>query len=209
MSPRTPSFFHERQYWQQGITYIAGVDEVGVGALAGPVVAAAVVFAPTTHVRGIRDSKQLLPAQRQTLLPYIKTTALCWAVAEASIAEISRLNIYHAARLAMRRALEQLEPQPHFFLVDGLSERGVHSTIPGEAIVKGDAVSFTIAAASIVAKEYRDALMKKLHEEFPAYGFADHKGYATARHKQALTQLGSTPYHRPTYAPVARVKSLR
>lgn len=200
-----PSFSYERYYWQQGIQYVAGLDEVGVGALAGPAVAAAVMFLSGTRVQGIRDSKQLQPRRRQELVAYIKTKAIGWAIAEASVDEIALFNIHGAVRLAMRRAVEQIVPAPQFLLIDGLPTEHIHPAVNSASIVKGDCLSFTIAAASILAKEYRDALMKKLDTEFPVYGFAEHKGYATARHKQALTRFGATAHHRAAYAPVASV----
>lgn len=203
MPSAAPTFVHERVYWQQGIQHVAGLDEVGVGALAGPVVAGAVVFDSETSVQGIRDSKQLSSRQRAVVVEHIKCHALAWAIGEASVAEISSFNIRGAARLAMQRAVAQLACVPDFLLVDGLSFPGLHPTIPHQAIVGGDRFSLSIAAASIVAKEYRDELMRKLSVSFPEYGFAQHKGYATAAHKQALGRYGATPCHRATYAPVS------
>ncbi len=201
-----PTFRYERSYWDKGVRYIAGLDEVGVGALAGPAVAAVVVFAPGVRVRGIRDSKQLPPRRRRELITYIAAKAVAWAVAEASVAEIATLNIRGAVHLAMRRAIEQLAPTvPELLLVDGFSSEQLHPAIPSVAIIKGDRFSFTIAAASILAKEHRDALMERLDKKFPAYGFAEHKGYPTARHNYALAHFGATPHHRIAYAPVARV----
>lgn len=197
-----PTFAYERQYWQQGIDLVAGLDEVGMGAWAGPVVAGAVIFAAGTRLRGIRDSKQLTSRQREQLAPQIKDKAVAWAVAEASVEEISALNIRQASFLAMRRALEQLKPTPELLLIDGRGEQLVPD-IPAEYIIKGDAVCLSIAAASILAKVYRDALMIQLGEKYPNYGFAGHKGYGAPLHQQALQQYGPTPVHRPTYAPVA------
>jgi ribonuclease HII len=181
---------------------VAGIDEVGMGALAGPVVAAAVVFPGEIRLHGIRDSKQLTAPERERLVPYIQNKAIGWAIGEASVDEISQLNIWHAAHLAMRRAIEKLTAAPHMILVDGRPfSLGV--PIPLQAIIKGDACCTSIAAASVLAKVYRDTIMRQLDEEYPYYGFARHKGYSTRFHLAALERYGSCIHHRPTYSPVA------
>lgn len=199
---------YENQYWQQGIKLIAGLDEVGMGALAGPVVAGAVIMDGTEPPKDekitIRDSKALTAKQREKAAAWIRTHAISWAVAEASIAEITNLNILAAARLAMRRAVEQLLPAPELLLVDG-RQAVIHPTIPAECIISGDTSCFSIAAASILAKVHRDDIMRQLDERFPRYGFAAHKGYASRQHLQALVDFGPCVQHRPTYAPVAKL----
>jgi len=203
---KTPSFTYERQYWQQDISFVAGLDEVGMGAWAGPVVAGAVVFEKTERVqRGmrtlIRDSKLLSPEQREKAAGWVREHSLAWAVGEASVEEIFELNILQAARLAMRRAVKKLSQQPDFLLVDGYAKT-LHPTIPHQSVVKGDQKSFSIAAASIVAKVYRDTLMCRLAEEFPGYGFESHKGYGSRQHQEALRAQGACPCHRAGYAPI-------
>jgi len=200
-----PSFEYEQQYWQQGIRSIAGVDEVGMGALAGPVVAAAAVFAPEALPPDIiRDSKTLSALQREKASSWIKEHAVAFAVAEASVEEIFTLNIRRASHLAMRRALDSIRVQVELALIDG-NPAHVHPTIPSIAIIKGDAVSFSIAAASILAKLHRDAVMVQLGEAYPAYGFAGHKGYGSSLHLSALQENGPCPAHRAAYAPVAEL----
>jgi ribonuclease HII len=179
---------------------VAGVDEVGRGPLAGPVVAAAVILDDLHPVKGLRDSKTLGPATRERLAAEIRAKALCVSVAAASVDEIDRLNILQATLLAMRRAVEGLRLTPHHVLVDG--NRLPPLKVPAEAIVKGDAKVAAIAAASIVAKVHRDALLCELHGLHPAYGFADHKGYPTPEHLAALRAHGPCVAHRRSFAPV-------
>lgn len=200
-----PSFEYENQYWQQGIKVIAGVDEVGMGALAGPVVAAAVVFDPKIFPPDIiRDSKLLSAPQRDRALKWIKDNALHWSISQSSVEEISSINIRAASHLAMRRSLDSINVHIELALIDG-NPAQPHPTIPAVNIIKGDQKSFSIAAASILAKVYRDELMIKLGEQYPAYGFASHKGYGAALHLSALQQYGACPEHRVTYAPVRAV----
>lgn len=199
-----PSFTHEQTFWQQGIQTIAGIDEVGMGALAGPVVAAAVIVPQHTSLDGVRDSKTLTPKRREQLAGIIKESATAWAIGEASVEEISRLNIRAASHLAMARAVAQLLPVPQLLLIDGTPAQ-IHPTIPAVNIIDGDALSYSIAAASIIAKVYRDDRMAQLHTVFPQYGFASHKGYGSASHKEALAQYGPCPHHRPTYTPIAQL----
>jgi ribonuclease HII len=178
----------------------AGVDEVGRGPLAGPVVAAAVILDDLKPIKGLRDSKTLGAATRVRLDAEIRAKALCVAIAEASVAEIDELNILGATMLAMQRAVERLRLPPARVLIDG--NRIPVLRMPAEAIVNGDAKVAAIAAASIVAKVHRDALLCALHEAHPAYGFAGHKGYPTPAHLAALREHGPCEVHRRSFAPV-------
>jgi ribonuclease HII len=178
----------------------AGVDEAGRGPLAGPVVAAAVILDARAPIRGLADSKTLSPARRARLYDEICAKALALAIAEASVDEIDRLNILQATLLAMRRAVEGLRLLPRQVLVDG--NRLPQLPMPATAIVKGDAKVPAISAASILAKVHRDRLCVALHAQWPQYGFAQHKGYPTAAHLQALRLHGACPAHRRSFAPV-------
>jgi ribonuclease HII len=191
----------ERLLWRVGIRHVAGVDEVGMGPLAGPVVAAAVVLPVETHIDGVADSKVLPAALRERLAAEIRRRALGIGIAVVEPAEIDRVNIYQAGLRALRRAVEQLAPLvPGFVLVDGreIPDLG----IPQSAYPKGDSFVTSIAAASIVAKCHRDALMRQLDAEYPAYGFGRHMGYATRDHLAALRVHGPSPVHRRSFAPV-------
>jgi ribonuclease HII len=179
---------------------LAGVDEVGRGPLAGDVVAAAVILDPQRPIEGLRDSKKLTAKRREALAVIIKEQALSWAVARASVAEIDSINILQASLLAMHRAVAALSVQPGFVLVDG--NRIPRWDYAAEAVVKGDDRVPAIAAASILAKVQRDGELIALEETYPGYGFAAHKGYPTAAHLQALRELGVTPVHRKSFAPV-------
>ncbi len=183
---------------------VAGVDEVGRGPLAGPVVAAAVILDDLKPVKGLRDSKALTALRRERLYDEIMARALCVSIAEASAQEIDRLNILQATLLAMQRAVDRLRLPPRLVLVDG-NRLPVLKT-PAHAIVKGDTKVAAISAASIVAKVYRDRLCLDLHDRFPAYGFDGHKGYPTAVHLQALHEHGPCPEHRHSFAPVRRAQ---
>ncbi|MEY2618671.1 MAG: hypothetical protein RL522_1673 [Pseudomonadota bacterium] len=180
---------------------IAGVDEAGRGPLAGPVVAAAVILDDTQPIAGLADSKVLTALRRERLFDEIRAKALCCSIAQASVLEIDRLNILQATMLAMQRAVEGLRLKPVKVLVDGnrLPTLGVLS----EAIVGGDARVAAISAASILAKVHRDRLCAALHEQYPQYGFAGHKGYGTPEHLQALREHGACPEHRRSFSPVA------
>ncbi|MBN9338848.1 MAG: ribonuclease HII [Comamonadaceae bacterium SCN 68-20] len=182
---------------------IAGVDEAGRGPLAGPVVAAAVILDDQRPIAGLADSKKLSPARREALFDEIRAHALCCSIAEASVEEIDRLNILQATLLAMRRAVQGLRLKPVMVLVDG--NRLPVLDVPAEAIVKGDARVQAISAASILAKVHRDRWCAQLHERYPQYGFAGHKGYGTAAHMAALRAHGACPEHRRTFAPVAQL----
>jgi ribonuclease HII len=179
---------------------IAGVDEVGRGPLAGDVVAAAVILDPARPIEGLRDSKKLSEKRREELAVEIRERALAWAVTRASVAEIDQLNILHASMLAMKRAVEALEPQPGYVLVDG--NRLPVWNYASEPVVKGDDRVPAIAAASILAKVQRDNELIALEEQYPGYGFARHKGYPTKAHLAALRELGVTPVHRRSFGPV-------
>ncbi len=180
---------------------MAGLDEAGRGSLFGPVVAAAVILSPDARLRGVRDSKELSPSRREELSCEIKGRAAAWAVGEASAAEIDRINIYQASRLAMKRAVLALRVAPDFLLVDALR---VDLPCPQRDLIKGDARSRTIAAASVVAKVHRDACMREWDELYPQYGLARGKGYGTPEHLAALAEFGPTPHHRFTFEPVTR-----
>lgn len=193
----------ERERWARGITRLAGVDEAGMSPLAGPVAAAAVILPEGARLRGVDDSKKLDAHTREELAPVIRARALAWAVAFAEPEEIDRLNIYHAGLLAMRRAVVALVPAPEEVLVDARRIPGMD--MPQESIVKGDARSLSIAAASILAKTARDARMRALDERYPGYGFARHKGYPVPEHYAALRRLGACPVHRRSFAPVRAV----
>ncbi len=187
--------------WQR--SDLAGVDEVGRGPLAGDVVAAAVVLAPDRPIAGLRDSKRLTETRRIELADEIRASAAAWCIARASVAEIDQLNILQASLLAMRRAVEGLDPQPGAVLVDG--NRLPRWSYLAEAVVKGDDRVPAIAAASILAKVQRDAELVALEQEYPGYGFARHKGYPTAVHLEALQRLGVTDVHRRSFAPVKKL----
>ena len=191
--------------WQpEGL--ICGVDEAGRGPLAGPVVAAAVILDPRQPIDGLNDSKKLTAARREMLAVEIREKALAWAVAEASVQEIDRINILQASLLAMQRAVSGLSLMPEKALVDG--NKCPVLACPVEAIVGGDGKLAAIAAASILAKTVRDALMQELHVRYPQYGFDRHKGYPTAFHLAALREHGISPVHRRSYGPVAQLMLL-
>ena len=179
---------------------VCGADEAGRGPLAGPVVAAAVILDPRRPIDGLRDSKQLSPRRREDLSQAIRGRATAWAIAEASVQEIDRLNILQASLLAMQRAIELLDPAAEVALIDG--NRLPRLRIEARAIVGGDALEPAISAASILAKQHRDRLMAELDRTFPGYGFAAHAGYPTPRHLERLRQLGPCAAHRRSFAPV-------
>jgi ribonuclease HII len=193
----------EMPLWEAGLQRLAGIDEAGMGTLAGPVVAAAVILPRGLEPRGLDDSKQLDAATRERLTAEVKAGAVAWAVGQASPEEVDRLNVHWAGLLAMRRAAEALRPQPDHLLVDARRIPGLD--LPQLAIVKGDARSLSIAAASVVAKTTRDALMVEAARRWPGYGFERHKGYGAPEHLEALRRLGPCPIHRRSYAPVRAV----
>lgn len=201
MSPIRTTWRFERALYAQGYALVAGVDEVGMGCLAGPVIAAAVILPPEIRIDFIRDSKTLTALQRNRLATLIQTKAIAWAIGEATPEEIRTLNLHWAAVEAMKRALAALQPAPDAVLSDAYR-------IPGlacfhEPVIKGDRKVRSIAAASIIAKVHRDALMVDLDQQYPGYGFAIHKGYATKAHRRALRRRGPCAIHRPSFAPVA------
>ena len=190
---------YEKKAWASGAHLVAGVDEVGRGSLFGCVVAAAVILDPAYRVRGLRDSKLLLPERREVLAERIREHAVAWAVAAVDAARIDQINIYHASRAAMREAVLQLAPTPDHLLIDALK---IDCEMPQDAIIHGDALSASIAAASILAKVERDRMMCEWDAIFPEYGLASHKGYSTPKHLAVLRELGPTPLHRQSFAPV-------
>lgn len=200
LTPRCTSLY-ERRARRQGFALLAGLDEAGRGCLFGDVYAAAVILPERCAIRGLNDSKQVKPAGRERLAVAIQADAVAWSVATATAEEIDRINIYQASRLAMKRALDALDVRPDYLLVDALK---LDTPIPQLGLVHGDALSISIAAASILAKTARDHAMQAWHERYPRYGLARHKGYGTPEHLRALAEHGPTPHHRMSYAPVRR-----
>ena len=190
---------YEKQAWDAGATLVAGVDEVGRGAFFGPVVAGAVILDPRYRIRGLRDSKLLPAARRQVLAERIKEHSIAWAVAAVDAARIDQLNIYHASLLAMVEAISQLDPRPDHLLLDAVH---VQFECPQTKIIHGDALSASIAAASIVAKVHRDELVSRWAPVYPAYDLASNKGYRSPKHVASLRKFGPSPLHRQSFAPV-------
>jgi ribonuclease HII len=190
---------YEKNAWASGSVMVAGVDEVGRGSLFGPVVAAAVILDRGYRIRGLRDSKLLPPERREMLAPRIREHVIAWAVAAVDAARIDQINIYQASRLAMREAALRLQPAADHLLIDAVH---LDCELPQRAIIHGDAVSASIAAASILAKVERDRMMCEWDAIFPEYGLASHKGYSTPQHLAALLEYGPTPLHRQSFAPV-------
>lgn len=188
--------YYENQLQRRGLELVAGVDEAGRGPLAGPVVAAAVILPPEPNLFGLNDSKKLSEKERYHLEPLIKEKALAWAIAEIDNQEIDRINIKQASRLAMLQAVQQLKDKPQFLLID--AER-IDSPLPQNPLIKGDSLSLSIAAASVLAKCHRDRLMLDFHQLYPDYGFDIHKGYPTALHRERLIQYGPSPIHRQSF----------
>jgi ribonuclease HII len=197
---------YENALWCTGVTKVAGVDEAGMSPLAGPVAAAAVIFSPGARIPGVDDSKKLDAPTRNRLAAEIKDAALAWSVGFADVGEIDSINIYWASILAMRRAVECLSATPEHLLID--ARRIKDMPVPQQPIVKGDCKSLSIAAASILAKTARDAMMETLEEEYPGYGFAQHKGYPVRAHFAALKKLGACPEHRRSFGPVRTILGL-
>jgi ribonuclease HII len=183
----------------EGAKLIAGVDEVGRGSLFGPVVAGAVILDPAYRIRGLRDSKLLPAARREQLAVRIKQHSLAWAVAAVDVARIDQINIYNASRLAMAEAVASLRLRPDHLLIDAMK---IDFDCPQTAIIHGDALSASIAAASIIAKVERDAMIRAWDPVYPVYGLASNKGYSTRRHVSSLCQFGPSPLHRQSFAPV-------
>ena len=197
----------EIELWSQGYGMIAGVDEAGMAPLAGPVVAGAVILPQNYKLRGLNDSKKILdPEKRDELALQIKQDAVCWSVGIAEVEEIDKINIYHAGLLAMQRAVQGLSAQPDFILVD--ARRIPNTQTPQRGIIRGDALSASIAAASIIAKTTRDAHMLEMDQLYSGYGLASHKGYPTPEHCRVLRDLGALPIHRRSFARVRQALGL-
>lgn len=184
------------------VVLTAGVDEVGMGPMAGPVIAAAVILRRCCKIEGLADSKQLSAKKREALVEVIKQNAIAWSLGRAEVEEIDELNILHAGLLAMQRAVTGLDPQPELALVDGVRAPSLSCTV--KTVIKGDATVPAISAASILAKVARDAEMCAMDARYPGYDFANHKGYCTAEHLAALQRLGACPIHRRSFDPVRR-----
>jgi ribonuclease HII len=189
----------EKRAWAAGAEHVAGVDEVGRGSLFGPVVAAAVILDPAYRIRGLRDSKLLLAERREELAILIRRHCIAWAVAAVDSARIDQINIYHASRLAMLHAVQQLTPAANYLLVDAVR---LDCDLPQQPIIHGDALSASIAAASIIAKVERDRMISAWDPVFPMYGLASNKGYCTPHHLAALREHGPSPLHRQSFSPV-------
>jgi ribonuclease HII len=189
----------EKKAWDSGAHLIAGVDEVGRGSLFGPVVAAAVILDPAYRIRGLRDSKLLPPERREILAERIREHAIAWTIAAVDAARIDQINIYQASRVAMREAVFQLQPAADHLLIDALR---LDCDLPQRAIIHGDALCASIAAASIIAKVERDRMVREWDPVFPVYDLASNKGYSTPRHIAALREHGPSPLHRQSFAPV-------
>jgi ribonuclease HII len=197
----------EIELWAQGYGFVAGVDEAGMAPLAGPVVAGAVILPQNYKLRGLNDSKKILdPEKRDELAVQIKQDAVCWSVGFAEVDEIDKINIYHAGLLAMQRAVQGLSSQPDFILVD--ARKIPNCQTPQRGIIRGDALSASIAAGSILAKTTRDAYMREMDQIYSGYGLATHKGYPTPEHCRALKALGALPIHRRSFARVREALGL-
>lgn len=192
----------EREARKRGALRIAGLDEVGRGPLFGPVVAAAVILPKGCHLQGLTDSKKLSEKKRSELDVVIRANAVAWAIAAVDAETIDRINIRQASLLAMRLAVVQLALSPDYLLIDGRDQ--IDWPCPQQAVIQGDATSFSIAAASVLAKVYRDRMLVELDREFPGYGLAQHKGYGSPEHLAALALLGPTPLHRKSFHPCAQ-----
>lgn len=199
-----PTLNLEQAFWNEGLSIVAGLDEAGRGAWAGPVAAGAVILPQEEEIseklKGVRDSKRLSPKQRERLLPVIQTHVLSWGVGFASNIEIDAYGIVPATKLAMKRALSQLIPSPEALVIDALQLKKV--SLPQQSVNFGDSISLSIAAASILAKVLRDHWMIQADTRFPGYGFAKHKGYGTRKHQMALDACGICEIHRLSYKPI-------
>jgi len=199
-----PDLTHETQLQRDGHKHIAGIDEAGRGPLAGPVAAAAVILPPNYICDGLNDSKKVSAKKRDQIYQQLtEDTNIIWSVATASCEEIDQINILNATHLAMRRAAESLSTKPNYCLIDGLPVKNF--TLPYQAIVKGDSISLSISAASIIAKVTRDRMMKEIDAEFPQFGFAKHQGYGTKAHLEALRTHGPCRHHRRSFQPIAQL----
>ena len=196
----------EQALWDQGVEFVGGVDEVGMAPLAGPVIAAAVILPRGARLKGVNDSKKLSHEEREELEPQIRAQAIAFGIGRAEVGEIDTINIYQAGLLALRRAVLAMATQPQHLLVDARSLPELK--MPQTPIIKGDAKSITIGAASIVAKVHRDRLMAEMDKEYPGYAFAEHKGYPTPVHLEALGRLGACAIHRRSFEPVRKALGL-
>jgi ribonuclease HII len=194
----------ERELWASGVTRVAGCDEVGVGPLAGPVVAAAVILSPDCRIRGVDDSKKLTPQRREELAEQLHAEACAIGIGVVEVDDVDRLNVYHAALEAMRRAVIALPIVPEHIVVDARTIPQI--SIPQTPLIGGDGRCYSVAAASIVAKVARDHMMRQLHEIYPEYGFVHNMGYGTAEHLAAIDRHGPTPVHRRSFAPVRQLR---
>ena len=191
-------YSYEKKLWEEGINLVMGLDEVGRGCLAGPVVAAGVILKPNTYIEGITDSKLIKNSSvRSQIAEVIKSKAIYWSIKECSPEEIDDINILKASFLAMQRCVDTCDPKPEFLLVDGNRFSG--ELIPYQCIIKGDLKSASIGAASILAKVYRDKLMHKLHNDYPHYGWDSNVGYPTKKHYEGIKEFGITPWHRKSF----------
>ena len=205
MTVIVPTLRHERRLWNEGMTRVAGVDEVGVAPTCGAVVAAAIIMKPGCHrIPGVRDSKTLSMSQRERLAPIIRSRAVAVGVGAASVREIDQLNIYHATHLAMRRAIARLGGHEHV-IVDGNRIAGFETLVgPYTNVVDGDAKVYSVACASVVAKVVRDRMMIRLAARYPGYGWEHNQGYATRDHRDAIRRMGLTPFHRRSFLALQR-----
>ncbi len=199
----TEMLHYEREAKANGYQFIAGVDEAGRGPLAGPVVAAAVILPADFTLLGLNDSKQLTEEQREYFFEIIKAKAVSYGIGIVSSGQIDELNILEATKVAMRQAIDDLNPLPDHVLIDAVNLSGLECA--SQALIKGDATSVSIAAASIIAKVTRDRLMKKIHKQYPMYDFHTNMGYGTKKHMETLKEYGASPYHRRSFAPVQKV----
>jgi ribonuclease HII len=203
--PDIPGLDFEQTLWQQGKCWVAGVDEVGLGCLAGPIVAAAVVIPQNcVPIEGVRDSKQMSAKQRERVFQAVQDQAISVGLGMASVAEIDSVNVLQASYLAMNRALARVSPVDHA-LIDGRSIKPGKISVAHTTIIDGDAHSYAIACASVIAKVRRDRLMQRLAQRFPGYGWERNAGYGTKQHREGMQTLGITPWHRRSYAPVQQV----
>jgi len=201
---QNPTWEMEKGLWQRGYQFIAGIDEVGRGAWAGPIVAAGVIFAKPFKLEGVKDSKKISAKKRIELVDQIKAKALAWTIQEVDNMEIDQIGVGKANALVIDKVINGLETRPHYLLIDKASVTKYKIKVPWETVVKGDMKIFSIAAASILAKVYRDDLMAKLGEKYPNYGFAEHKGYGTKLHISKLNEHDICQIHRKSYKPISQ-----
>jgi len=204
-----PSWKTEIKLWAQGYQYIAGIDEVGRGAWAGPIVAAGVIFPKRVKIKGLKDSKKVSAPKRIKLVEIIKAKALAWTIEVVESNIIDEIGVGKANALVIDQVINSLKPRPHYLLIDKASVIKYKIRIPWETIIKGDNKIFSIAAASILAKVYRDDLMLKLAKKYPRYGFEEHKGYGTQLHQQMIDKYDICPLHRKSYKPINQFKLLK